>query len=218
MSQHVRALAAAAAIVATLGLAACGQDREDTTEQAANDREAMLERGRYLVAIMDCTGCHTPGGLAGAPRMERALAGGDVGFELPGLGVVYPPNLTQHPSADISKWSEAEIVKVLRTGERPDGRVLAPVMPWKAYAHLTDEDAAALAAYLKTLPGIDSPRIPQGAAETATAPFLRLTMPAGAARPSGAAPGAAPAIPPTPPAGAPPAPGGAPTPAGTDRG
>lgn len=34
---------------------------------------------------------------------------------------------------------------------RPDGRELSPAMPWRAYAALTDSDARALAAYLKTL-------------------------------------------------------------------
>ena len=37
-------------------------------------------------------------------------------------------------------------------GERPDGRILAPVMPWHSLAHLTPSDALAIVAYLRTLP------------------------------------------------------------------
>jgi cytochrome c len=43
-------------------------------------------------------------------------------------------------------------VTALITGKRPDGCVLAPIMPWRAFAHLTKSDAYAIAAYLKSLP------------------------------------------------------------------
>ena len=36
-------------------------------------------------------------------------------------------------------------------GQRPDGRVLAPIMPWHAFASLTDQDARAIVAFLKSL-------------------------------------------------------------------
>src|SRR5215207_8678653 len=102
--------------------------------------------------IMDCTGCHTPGTFLGKPDMQRPLAGSEVGFGTPGLGIFYPPNLTPDPETGLGQWTEADIVKAVRTGERPDGRELAPMMPWRSYAALTDDDALALAAYLKSLP------------------------------------------------------------------
>lgn len=40
--------------------------------------QTLLERGRYLVTIMDCGGCHTPGALGGQPDETRALAGSAV--------------------------------------------------------------------------------------------------------------------------------------------
>ena len=181
----------AAGVLAAAMLGACSRQSEGGGDEAAaggGDRAAQVERGRYLVAIMDCNGCHTQGALAGKPNLQRALAGGDIGFEAPGLGVFYPPNLTPHPQADISKWSEADIAKVIRTGERPDGRVLAPIMPWPAYSHLTDADAAAVAAYLKSLQPIASPTLPPSPPERAPAPYLTMKVPPGAA-----APGPAPA-------------------------
>lgn len=114
--------------------------------------EADAERGRYLAAIMDCGGCHTRGVLLGQPDPELYLAGSEVGFELPGLGIFWPPNLTSDPETGLGNWTADEIITAVRTGARPDGRVLAPIMPYHAYAALTDEDTEALAAFLQSLP------------------------------------------------------------------
>ena len=139
-----------------------------------------VSRGEYLVTIMDCGGCHTGGALAGAPDPKLRLAGSDIGFGAPGLGVFYPPNLTPDQETGLGAWSEADIVKALRTGERPDGRELAPMMPWRSYAALTEADAQALAAYLKSLPPVrHQVPPPAGPDLKASAPFLGVTMPAG---------------------------------------
>lgn len=112
---------------------------------------ADAKRGEYLAAIMDCGGCHTPGIMLGKPDFERALSGGNVGFQIPGLGVFFPPNLTPDDETGLGKWSKADIVKAVTKGERPDGRTLAPAMPWHSYSRLTAKDADALASYLKSL-------------------------------------------------------------------
>lgn len=136
-----------------------------------------VERGAYLAQIMDCAGCHMPRGTDGAPIFEAGLSGGTVGFEIPGLGVFWAPNLTPDASG-LGGWNEAEIVTAIRTGQRPDGRTLAPAMPWPAYAALSDADAAALVAYLRSLPAVATPRLgPVAAADAAQAPFYRVTFP-----------------------------------------
>ena len=56
--------------------------------------ESQVERGKYLVTIASCGDCHTPGGLLGKPDASRTLGGSEVGFEMPGAGVFYGPNLT----------------------------------------------------------------------------------------------------------------------------
>ncbi len=89
-------------------------------------------RGEYLARIMDCGGCHTPGALVGKPEPTRSLAGSDIGFHIPDLGYFYPPNLTSDRETGLGAWSDADIIRAVRTGVRPDGRVLAPVMPWHA--------------------------------------------------------------------------------------
>lgn len=137
-----------------------------------------LQRGEYLAAIMDCGGCHTPGILIGKPDMARKLAGSEVGFQIPGLGTFYPPNLTPDMETGLGSWSEQDIIKAVRTGARPDGRMLAPAMPYQSYSKLTDADALALASYFKSLPPVrhQVPK-PVGPSEKATAPYLAVVAP-----------------------------------------
>jgi cytochrome c553 len=140
---------------------------------------ADVERGRYLASIMDCGGCHTRGVFLGKPDPALFLAGSEVGFRLPGLGYFYPPNLTPDAATGLGDWSLDDIVRAVRTGVRPDGRMLVPVMPYQSYAALTDEDAQALAAFLKSLPPIAYPEAPKatGEGETPPGPYLEVVSP-----------------------------------------
>jgi mono/diheme cytochrome c family protein len=137
-----------------------------------------VERGAYLARIMDCGGCHTPGALAGAPDSARYLAGSDIGFQIPGLGIFYPPNLTSDPETGLGSWSEDDIMTAVCAGTRPDGRQLAPIMPWASYSALNDGDARALAAFIKSLPPIAS-KVPGpfGESERPTAPYMTVVTP-----------------------------------------
>ncbi len=114
----------------------------------------QVERGRYLVQIGGCTDCHTPGNFLGHPDMARFLGGSDVGFAVPGLGVFVGPNLTPDNDTGLGRWTVPQIVDAITTGVRPDGRILAPPMPWRNLSALTHEDALAIAAYLKSLPAV----------------------------------------------------------------
>jgi mono/diheme cytochrome c family protein len=136
-----------------------------------------LARGKYLASIMDCGGCHTRGAMVGKPDPAFAFAGSEIGFEVPGLGYFYPPNLTPDTETGLGTWSEADIIAAVRKGVRPDGRELV-VMPWRAYAALNDADARALAAYLKSLAPIKAPTPPMTAhAAKAPAPYFTVKMP-----------------------------------------
>jgi len=161
-----------------LGLAAASLLAAAVSLATSVMAHSLEERGAYLATIMDCTGCHTGGALAGQPDPALFLAGSDIGFLLPGLGVFYPRNLTPDPETGLGTWSAEEIIHAVRTGERPDGRILAPVMPYHSYSVLTDDDAAALAAYLKSLPPV-SHEVPGpfGPEEKPTAPYMAPVMP-----------------------------------------
>ncbi len=113
-----------------------------------------IERGKYLVVLAGCTDCHTPGYFFGKPDAARYLGGSDVGFLIPGMGVFHGPNLTPDKETGLGGWSKAQIITAMQTGKRPDGRELAPVMPWHALASLTKDDANAIVAFLMSLPPV----------------------------------------------------------------
>ena len=125
-----------------------------TNGVAAED--AQIARGRYIVSIAGCSDCHTPGGMLGSPDMKRYLAGSDVGFSIPGEGVYVGQNLTPDMETGIGKWTSDEIMTAIRKGKRPDGAELSGVMPSASFAHLTDDDALAVAAFLKSLPPVNN--------------------------------------------------------------
>jgi mono/diheme cytochrome c family protein len=114
----------------------------------------QVARGRYLVNFGGCNDCHTPGYFLGKPDWARELSGSDVGFEVPGKGTVVGPNLTPDPETGLGQWTAEQISTALRSGVRPDGRVLSPVMPWQAFSNLKSTDVAAIVAYLRQLPPV----------------------------------------------------------------
>jgi len=140
--------------------------------------ETPVERGAYLAHIMDCGGCHNTGAFTPRPNLATPLAGSDIGFEMPGLGFVYPPNLTPDQETGLGTWSDAEIITAFTTGVRPDGRQLAPIMPWMSYGHITADDATALVAYLRSLTPV-SHQVPGpfAATDKPTSPYMTVAMP-----------------------------------------
>jgi mono/diheme cytochrome c family protein len=138
------------AFVATVGLIA------SVSSLPTRADEAQVARGKYLVGIAGCNDCHTPGYFFGKPDMARFLGGSEVGFEIPGLGVFAGRNITPDKETGIGNWTEDEIITALQTGMRPDGRQLAPIMPWHAFASLTSEDVTAIAVFLKSLPPVSN--------------------------------------------------------------
>ena len=141
--------------------------------------ETAVERGKYLVQFGGCNDCHSPGYFFGKTTPEGYLSGSDVGFQLPN-GTFVGPNLTPDADTGLGKWSEEEIVTALQTGVRPDGRVLAEIMPWHAFAKLTKSDAAAIAAFLKSLKPVRSEVPgPLGPGEKPSFPVLTIVFPEG---------------------------------------
>ncbi len=69
---------------------------------------------------------------------------------------IYSPNITFDPETGIGRWSEAEFVRAVRTGVRPDRSMLRP--PMAPFAEMTEEEAAAVFVYLKTVPVLRNPR------------------------------------------------------------
>jgi hypothetical protein len=120
--------------------------------QTAFAAPSNIDRGRYLVSIMDCQTCHTDGAFIGKSDLQHPLAGSSIGHQVDGLGTFWPPNLTPDNQTGLGKWSVKDIVVAITKGRLPDGRELAPAMPWRSYSNLSRTDADAIAAYLKSLP------------------------------------------------------------------
>ena len=122
-----------------------------------------IERGRYLVEnVTGCMQCHADRdwSLYGGPAKPTGrLAGGDCFTEEQGFpGTLCVPNLTPDPVTGLGRWTDGEIMRALREGVDRDGLALFPMMPYHSYRHLSDADAAAIVAYLRSLEPIENPQ------------------------------------------------------------
>lgn len=104
------------------------------------DRRPSVAYGRYLATVGGCRGCHRPN-----------LAGG----RLDAPGVPLASNLTR---AGSGTWSEAAFVRLLRTGKRPNGTTLHPIMPWQQAGMMTDDELHAVWLFLRSVPSVVTAR------------------------------------------------------------
>jgi mono/diheme cytochrome c family protein len=147
-------------------------------EAADKPNQQLVSRGYYLSQLGNCEHCHTPGHFLGKRDQSKTLSGSDVGFWDPNLGTVIGPNITPDDETGIGTWTPQDIRLALTTGERPDGRLLSPVMPWADLAQLQEPDILALVEYLKSLKPVKN-RVPGpfGPAEAVPVHTLRLAPP-----------------------------------------
>jgi mono/diheme cytochrome c family protein len=111
--------------------------------------ETPAERGAYLVrGIAACGNCHTQQGPDGPVGPE--LGGGQL-IEESGLFKAYTANITPDPETGVGRWSDAELIRAIREGIRPDGSLIGPPMPFEVYRGMSDTDVAAIVAYLRTV-------------------------------------------------------------------
>lgn len=103
------------------------------------------KRGEYVVRLGGCLGCHTEDTKGAVP-----FAGGRA-LQTP-MGTFFGTNITPHPQAGIGAWTEADFMRAMRRGERPDGANYFPVFPYPSFTKITDNDLRDLWAYLRTLP------------------------------------------------------------------
>ncbi|MBI3068342.1 MAG: cytochrome c [Betaproteobacteria bacterium] len=103
------------------------------------------KRGEYLAMIGGCIACHTEDKKNAVP-----FAGGRA-LKTP-FGTFYGPNITPHPQAGIGRWAEADFIRAMRLGVRPDGAHYYPAFPYPSYTKITDADLRDLWAFLRALP------------------------------------------------------------------
>ncbi len=128
---------------------------------------AQVSLGRDIVKYWSCEGCHSQG-----------MSGNDIGVSWQGSGRAYPPNLTPDPETGLGCWSPLQIENAILHGIDDQGRRLCPPMPIFAEAGVDTAGAAAVVAFLRSLPPV-SHRVPDtsctgasdaGDAETTDAP------------------------------------------------
>jgi hypothetical protein len=143
------------------------------------------ERGKYLVTITGCNDCHTPRDterlLSGHPAHAAAADAPSAGESWSGTGsatavvgpwgVRYASNLTPDHHTGIGLWSEQRFVAAMRTGwHMASTRADMPSRPGQHLGAMTDQDLAAVYAYLRTLPPIRNRVPPSVLAEPPAAP------------------------------------------------
>jgi len=114
-----------------------------------------LARGRYLVHhVSICFDCHSERTSAyGLPfKPGREGVGGFVWNDKMGFpGVLAASNLTPDTETGLGNWTDGEILRAMREGVDREGNALFPIMPYRHYRHMSDEDAASVVTYLRTL-------------------------------------------------------------------
>lgn len=106
---------------------------------------ADLKHGEYVARLAGCRGCHTEEKKNAAP-----YAGGRA-LKTP-FGTFFGPNITPHPQAGIGRWTEADFIRAMRHGRRPDGAHYFPAFPYPSFSKINDSDLRDLWAFLRTLP------------------------------------------------------------------
>ena len=87
-------------------------------------------------------------------RQERRAAGRRRRRSSSPFGDFYAPNITPDPETGIGGWTLEQFIRAMREGRDPEGWPLYPAFPYTSYTRMTDEDLAALKAYLDTLPAV----------------------------------------------------------------
>jgi hypothetical protein len=172
----------------TATAAACTSDRKaDPAPPHDDDAPTAVERGRYLVSTSGCHDCHTPWAMTPngpAPDMTRALSGHPEALVMPPApelppgpwlvtiaatntayagpwGTSFTANLTPDDETGLGTWTAQNFIDTIRNARHMGiGRPILPPMPAAVYANMTDEDLAAIFAYLETIPAVRN-RVPE---------------------------------------------------------
>ncbi len=153
-------------VAAAMFAAGCGDNRDAPAIDAAPDADTTvaIRRGEYLVNVLGaCSFCHTPLLPNGTRDLDRFLAGVDCFADLDSAtfqddggttGCISTRNLTPHETG-LKNATDAQIKNAFQNGIRTDGKKLVPIMPYWVFHNLTDADADAIVAYLRSIEPVD---------------------------------------------------------------
>jgi mono/diheme cytochrome c family protein len=129
-----------------------------TAPVVAPAKGITVEYGEYLAwRTSGCAECHMPRDMnTGELDFTRRLAGSLAPHPEEGISPL-ASNLTPDAATGIGSWTEEQFMTAMRKGQRPDGTVILPFMPWPSYGRWTDDDLKAVWLYLRTLPAVNHP-------------------------------------------------------------
>lgn len=129
-------------------------------------------RGAYLVkGLGHCSMCHTAVNALGGSKESQAFEGGMIPNQN-----WYAPSLTSNREAGLGNWDLQHIADLLQVGASKRGAVYGPMaeVVYNSLQYLTDEDAMAMAVYLKSLPPRDSEPLPPSQARLVDPSVMEL--------------------------------------------
>ena len=118
-------------------------------------QSAQWNRGAYLVeGLGHCSMCHTAINRLGGSSEAEAFEGGMIPNQN-----WYAPSLTSNQESGLGNWSLKDIADLLQVGVSHRATVYGPMaeVTYNSLQYLTDEDAMAMAVYLKSLAPRDAP-------------------------------------------------------------
>jgi mono/diheme cytochrome c family protein len=124
------------------------------------DHHDAVAYGKYLAEVAGCIDCHSPIDTQMKSTKERVAGGGRI--FIGDFGTVVSPNLTTDPTG-LGTRSKKEFIGLFKSFNNEEiKRVAVPkgahntIMPWFAYAQMTEADLGAIYEYLQTLPKIEN--------------------------------------------------------------
>ncbi|MHC0469012.1 c-type cytochrome [Citrobacter sp. EBS8] len=134
-------------------------------------QSAQWNRGAYLVqGLAHCGTCHTPRGIG---FQEKALDQNGAAYLTGGtLEGWHAPDLTGNVKSGLGRWSAQEITEFLKNGRTDNSAAFGSMADVVAHStqHLSDDDLAAVAVYLKSLKSSDPQAVaPKADTETSLA-------------------------------------------------
>jgi mono/diheme cytochrome c family protein len=133
-----------------------GPEARALTDRRFESTAARLERGEYLVEnVAQCLFCHSEydPSAEGLP-IKRETRGAGRSWESEGLPWLQVPNITADADTGAGSWSDDALARAIREGIGHDGRTLFPVMPYRNYRRMSDEDLASIVVYIRTVPAV----------------------------------------------------------------
>jgi mono/diheme cytochrome c family protein len=121
--------------------------------------EERRKRGEYIFkCVAVCVTCHAPVDYSkhDAPYPPELLAsgGGSAADRTLVSDATAAPNITPDMETGIGSWSDDQIARAIREGIGAHGEPLDPMMPYRFYREMKDEDAASVVVYLRSIPAV----------------------------------------------------------------